>query len=340
MNEPFDDPGSYFEALNANLTRNWAPLTGLVHGRHKLIDLPLPEIYDLAADPGEERNLYASQRDRARDMEARLDRIAGSASPSAPAAIDADAQARLRSLGYVVASVAPKRNYTAADDPKRLVHLNAALDDAVAIVVAGRRRPRDRDASGGRPGEAGPDRSPTIGSRSCCARPDASATRSRCSTKRRAPAMPTGPLLRSLGSMLRDAGDLRRSAAVLEPLVRDDASDLQATDALGQTYARMGRGPQAREMFERVLSASPNTAATWNNLGALQLSENRAADAVDALSRAVAINPDLATAYNGLGVAYARLGQTDARVEQWRKALALRPDFADARDNLERTLRR
>ena len=26
---PFDDPGSYFEALNANLTRNWAPLTGL-----------------------------------------------------------------------------------------------------------------------------------------------------------------------------------------------------------------------------------------------------------------------------------------------------------------------
>ena len=70
---PFDDPGSYFEALNANLTRNWAPLTGLLRERHKLIDLPLPELYDLAADPGEQRNLYASQRDRARDLEARLD---------------------------------------------------------------------------------------------------------------------------------------------------------------------------------------------------------------------------------------------------------------------------
>src|SRR6185295_1401984 len=43
-------------------------------------------------------------------------------------------------------------------------------------------------------------------------------------------------LLRSLGSSLRDAGDLRRSAVVLEELVRSDASDLQAADALGQTY--------------------------------------------------------------------------------------------------------
>ena len=103
------------------------------------------------------------------------------------------------------------------------------------------------------------------------------------------------PLLRSLGSMLRDAGDLRRSAAVLEPLVRDDASDLESADALGQTYARMGRGPQAEAMFKRVLAASPNGAATWNNLGALYLAENRAADAIEALSRAVTINPELAT---------------------------------------------
>src|SRR5262249_27407253 len=65
-----DDPGSYFEALNANLTRNWAPLKGMVRDRLKLVDLPIPELYDLAADPGEQRNLHASQRERARDLEA------------------------------------------------------------------------------------------------------------------------------------------------------------------------------------------------------------------------------------------------------------------------------
>jgi arylsulfatase A-like enzyme len=72
---PFDDPGSYFEALNANLSQDGAPLRGLVRERLKLIDLPIPELYDLASDPGEQRNLYVQQRDRARDLETRLDEI-------------------------------------------------------------------------------------------------------------------------------------------------------------------------------------------------------------------------------------------------------------------------
>ena len=333
--QPFDDPGSYFEALNANLTRGWAPLTGLRRNQYKLIDLPLPELYDLKADPGEQRNLYASQRDRARDLEQRLDAIKKGASRSAPAAIDADAQARLRSLGYVAGSVTPKRSYTATDDPKRLVHLNGALDEASAMWSRGdgaraietlqavvRERPdltvaHDRLAfmlrASGRIGEA-------------VAVLDDAARAGRADR----------PLLRSLGSMLRDAGDLRRSAAVLEPLVRDDPSDLESSDALGQTYARMGHGPRAEAMFKRVLDASPNAAATWNNLGALYLMTGRIADARDTLSRAVEINPELASAHNGLGVAWARLGDAGKAAEEWRRALALRPDLADARANLER----
>ena len=335
-----NDPGSYFEALNANLTRGWAPLKGFVYGQRKLIDLPIPELYDVAADSGETRNLYAAQRDQARDLETRLDRVTAGVAAAAPSTVDADAAARLRSLGYVVGSAPkPSRAYTAADDPKRLVHLNAALDDAAAMWSRGegaraietlravvRERPdltvaNDRLAfilrASGRIGDAVAvlDQAARAG-------------------------LADRPLMRSLGSMLRDAGDLRRSAAVLEPLVHDDPSDLESSDALGQTYARMGRGPQAEVMFRRVLAASPNGAATWNNLGALYLTENRAADAIEALSRAITINPDLATAYNGLGVAYAREGQMDRAVEQWRKALALRPDFADARFNLERAGRR
>jgi hypothetical protein len=38
----------YFEALEANLTRGWAPLTGVVAGDWKYIELPLPELYNLA----------------------------------------------------------------------------------------------------------------------------------------------------------------------------------------------------------------------------------------------------------------------------------------------------
>ncbi|HMF98428.1 MAG TPA: sulfatase-like hydrolase/transferase [Vicinamibacterales bacterium] len=334
---PLDDPGSYFEALNANLTRNWAPLKGIVRDRLKLVDLPIPELYDLEADPSEQRNLYASQRERARDLESRLDRIsAGAQAPSAPAPVDSDAAMRLRSLGYVVSTApTPARAFTAADDPKRLVHLNAMLDDAAAAL--GRSDPVAAVATLQAAIRERPDLTIAydrlaFALRAAGRTSDAVAVLDRAAREGHA----DRALLRSLGSGLRDLGDTARAIAVLEPLAREDAADLQTLDALGQTYARAGRPRDAEAAFERVLAASPNASATWNNLGSLYLSENRTADALAALEKAVAINPELAGAHNGLGVVYARRGELDKAAEEWKKALALRPDFADARANLER----
>ena len=334
--QPFDDSGSYFEALNASLTRHWAPLTGILRERTKLIDLPVPELYDLKTDPGERQNVYASQRDRARDLERRLDAVTRGASPAVPAALDADAEARLRSLGYVVGAAAkPARRYSAADDPKQLVHLNQALDEASAQWARGNAQRAVDELQ-----------------RAITERPDFTVAYDRLAFMLRASgrvdeavavldrAARAGhadrPLLRSLGSMLRDAGDLRRSAVVLEELVRVDATDLQTADALAQTYARMGRGGEAESQFKRVLAASPNDAAAWNNLGSVYLAGNRLAEARTALVRAIEIDPALAGAHNGLGVVYARSGDTPRAVAEWKKALELRPGFADAQSNLDR----
>ncbi len=68
---------SYFEAMSAMLNRGWAPLTGLLSGRDKYIDLPIPELYDLANDPGEATNLISSRtghRAHARGRAARIRR--------------------------------------------------------------------------------------------------------------------------------------------------------------------------------------------------------------------------------------------------------------------------
>jgi len=331
-----DEP-SYFEALNANLARNWAPLKGIIAGSLKLIDLPVPELYDLDADPGETRNIYASAPDRARPLERALDQLPTNvAAAAAPRRVDPDAEQRLRSLGYVVgAQSRPSRAYTAADDPKRLVHLNNALDEAAALWGKG-------------------EASSAIETlrRVIAERADLTIAYDRLAHMLRATGRLTEAvsvldaaargghadrsLLRSLGSMLADAGDLSRSAAVLEPLVRQDDRDLQSIDALGQTYTRMRRSADAEKLFRRVLDGSPNTAATWNNLGALYLISNRNADAAAAFSRAIAIDPLLAGAHNGLGVAHARQGDVNRAVEEWREALRIRPDFEDARANLAR----
>jgi arylsulfatase A-like enzyme/Flp pilus assembly protein TadD len=334
--QPFDRQASYFEALNANLTRGWAPLTGVVRDRFKVIDLPIPELYDLGVDPGEQHNVYAQQQPRARELEASLDRVVKGAAPATASPIDADAEARLRSLGYVVASPAsPRKTYGAADDPKTLVHLNAALDAAAAAWAAGdaqtavqtldgviRERPDLLIAyerigyilrASGRPDEA-------VRIIDRAAR-DGHADRA---------------VLRSLGSALRDSGDLKRSAAVLSELAKGDRSDLETADELGVTLASMGRSDEAEREFRRVLAASPNAAETWNNLGSLFLATKRYHDAEESLSRATAINPNLASAHNGLGVALAAQGKVDQAVVEWRRALELRPGYADAQYNLGR----
>ncbi|HSG39346.1 MAG TPA: sulfatase, partial [Thermoanaerobaculia bacterium] len=59
---------SYFESLSASLNRGWAPLRGMLRERRKLIELPVPELYDLAADAGERNNLYARERRTARAL--------------------------------------------------------------------------------------------------------------------------------------------------------------------------------------------------------------------------------------------------------------------------------
>jgi len=331
-----DEPDSYFEALNANLTRGWAPLKGIVRHHLKLVDLPIPELYDLSTDPGETHNLYATQRDRARDLESRLDRVNAGAAPIVRMPADPDAEARLRSLGYVVGtSATPAYPYTAADDPKTLVHLNSALDDSVASWAHGdaeRGIATLRTVIGERPDlTIAYDRLAFIlGATGRVG--DAVAVldgAARAGYANRA-------LMRSLGSMLRDAGSLSRSAAVLEALAREDPSDLQAIDALGQTYARMNRQADAQRMFRQVLAASPNAGATWSNLGASYLMEGKIDNAIGAFEDAIARNPDLASAHNGLGVAYARRGQIDRAATEWRRALDLRPGDPDVLSNLQR----
>src|SRR5262249_22617131 len=60
---------SYSESLSASLNRGWAPLYGVASGPRKYIDLPIPELYDLAADPGEQHNLAGERPADARELQ-------------------------------------------------------------------------------------------------------------------------------------------------------------------------------------------------------------------------------------------------------------------------------
>jgi hypothetical protein len=131
------DRPAYFESMTYNLVRGWAPLRGVLDGKSKFIDLPIPELYDLAADPGETSNLAAGNPDRVQVM-ANLLRGYNVAPPSRPGPESAEVTAALRSLGYVTGSAPLRHSYTEADDPKRLVKVDQDLHAATELSRSGK----------------------------------------------------------------------------------------------------------------------------------------------------------------------------------------------------------
>jgi Flp pilus assembly protein TadD len=132
-----DPPPKYFESLSPALNRGWAPLRGIALGSLKYIDLPIAELYDLASDPGEARNVVDGRPADAADLRQRLAAFADAGSATARRLESPDARERLRSLGYVSGATPERARYTAADDPKRLMGLDARLQEAVRLHTSG-----------------------------------------------------------------------------------------------------------------------------------------------------------------------------------------------------------
>ena len=328
---PARDRSIYFEALDASLTRGWAPLVGVIQNGWKFIDLPDAELYDLTADPGELRN-RASSDPRAEALKGSL-RLAAGSERSAPAAPrDSDAAARLRSLGYTAGSVAPHRATTAADDPKRLVALNERFTAALTAFDLG----RSEEALSAFLSilQTRPD---FISARTSAA--TILLTRGRGSEAlrllREAPPdqADSGELLAKLGAALRETGDLKGAAAAFERAQQADNQNPELLNDLAVTYAGLGRTADARRLFKVLLERAPASATTWFNLGLFELQNRRQADAVVAFRRAVEIEPSYGDAWYALGSA---LVGTDRRLaaDAWRHAEPLLPHNYDLLFNL------
>ena len=110
---------SYFESMMPVLARGWAPLRGVLVGREKYVDLPIPELYDLSADPREQQNLAAVARRTHSGAPQPVCAASTWTRPISRPRRPLAARERLRALGYTGGSAAPRRDrYTEADDPE------------------------------------------------------------------------------------------------------------------------------------------------------------------------------------------------------------------------------
>lgn len=334
------DPGTralYFEALDANLTRRWAPLTGTVDGAWKYIDLPIEELYDLEADPDETTNLATTrrrERDRLRLMLEDLRRSSTPAEPAATRPLDADTEARLRALGYtaVAPGAASARGFTEDDDPKRLVDLDRRYNDALSQAAAGA---LDEAAAALRTIIAA--RPDFVGAHTTAASILIQAGRPAEAVDllgaARAQGLDSPQIADRLGAAALAAGRPADAAAVLEPLAAAPAPMIDSLNTLGVAYAELGRAAEARRLFDRVLAVDPKSPGTWNNVGLLDLRAGRLDAAAAAFRRAVAADPAYTAAWQGLGAALVERDRA-AAIDAWTRVVELAPDEFDTLFNV------
>ncbi len=327
------DRASYFEALATSLNRGWAPLHGVLVGRIKYIDLPIPELYDLTRDPTESHNLVDRDPERTRVLEARL-KAFGATDVGVRQAEDPETLARLRALGYTSASPEPgKKTYTEDDDPKRLIDVDRAVHEGITLFGQGRL-----------------DAAEAVYRRIIAKRPDMSLayqylafiewehgqTGDAIATLRTAidKAGPNPDVEAKLGIYLSQTGAIDEALPLLQHAVSLPGSDLDTLNALGIAYARKGREEDALATFRKILAVDPEDAMALQNMGSVHLAAGQLQAARDAFRRALAANPNWASAYTGLGVVELQTGHREQALEAWKKAVVLDPKDFDALFNL------
>ena len=333
-------PESYLESLSPSLNRGWAPLRGLVAGSLKYVDLPLPEIYDLAADPGEQRNLAASRPqdlDRLRERLARL--RAGEASPGARVQEDEAALERLRALGYVAGGDAPgKALYTVADDPKNLIALDARLEDVITLYRSG--RVEEAIAACEEALRRRPDMPQAYLQLAYLERGRGRLDAAIAASRRAVSLRPLDAETVSLHAVyLTEAGHPREALRLLEPHVKAARPDVDVLNALGVAQARAGDREAALATFARARELYPANAMALVNAGTVYLMAGDRARARRAFEAALELDDRAARAHNSLGVIAAEEGRTAEAIARWQRAAALDPGDYQTLFNLGATLR-
>jgi arylsulfatase A-like enzyme/tetratricopeptide (TPR) repeat protein len=330
---------SYFEALSSSLNRGWAPLSGLAQARFKFIDLPIPELYDLEADPQETKNVAAGEPRVLETLRDQLSRLRAADRGIARADESAEARERLRSLGYASTTAPRKVLYTQDDDPKRLIGLDAAIQEVVTLYQAGH-----LDAALARVKgvlEQRPDM-PLASEHLAFLQKEAGDLEGAVATLRHSIAFhpedtDTAALL---GAYLNLAGRAREAAAMLAGYADRKDPDLDVLMARGAALAQIGRTQEAIATFNRALAIDPSNAAAKANLGTVSLGVNDYPRARAILEEALALDPDVSRAHNALGVIAAETGHPEEAIAHWKRAVELNPREWDTLFNLGKLLRR
>jgi arylsulfatase A-like enzyme/Tfp pilus assembly protein PilF len=328
------EAASYFEALSASMNRGWAPLRGVLRGQRKYIDLPIPEIYDLVADPKETHNLAGSDPGGLDGFRRLL--LGFRAGERATTRVQESQEVRehLRGLGYVTtASSAEKTVYTVEDDPKRLIQVDAELQSVLGRYGNGDLKGAIAQA------EDFVSRYPrmllALSHLAFLYREAGDLPAATAILRRAVGADPESlDMVALLGNYLVEGRRPKEALELVEPYGKRPDPDLDILTAQGMALADLGRLPEAITVFEQCRALEPRNGMPLVNIGTVHLMAGDREAAARAFREALAIDPSLARAHMHLGVVAIQSGEPAAAIEEWRAALALDPTSYETLFNL------
>ena len=281
----------YQESLFARLNCHWATLRGWVKDDWKLITGAESELYDLAADPGELRNLAAAQPDRTRrmtdELQRGLQRLAPGGDRAQPRAINAEQEERLRSLGYTAGSGGSgPLDDPSLPDPRTHVELYDRLQAASAARGPDLARAFEAVQQ---IAKLDPQNPFAFGTLASMAYRYGSLAVAAQAFARALDLDPDRPGVRqNYGKLLRELERYADSERELRLAVAQDESDTHTRVSLAETLIAVRKNSEAAQLVDAVLAKEPGDPDALGVKGRLLAAEGRVKEALPYFEKATA----------------------------------------------------
>lgn len=300
----------YSESLFARLNCRWSSLRALVDGDWKLIQGSEPELFNLASDPSELKNLALAEPERAKRMQEALRVAVRSMAPGGDSAranaVSPEQAERLRSLGYTSGSGGSGGlDQTGLPDPRRFVRLYEGIQQAAATHGPAADRGVEELLLIAKIDPGNPYGQYALGNLAY------RTGRLRLADTAYAKALeldPDRPGMRlTYGHLLRDLGRLADSEKQLRLAVEQTtADDARTRISLAETLIELKKLDEAQGILKAVLARWPDHVEALAASGHLLVASGKPREAIPYLEKAAAgTDPEpwveLARVYLGLG---------------------------------------
>lgn len=316
---------NYMETYYPRENYGWSELVGLIDGNWKYIRAPKEELYNLALDPEEQKNLIQEEKEIHLGNKKKLEKIIKTYSSQFEArmkSMTAEEKERLRSLGYIGMGESPSRGEL--PDPKD------RIEELLLAQQAQKYEFEENYQEAAVIYEKILSLSPYVATNyvnlalmqaRMLKFDDAIQTLEQGLSK-----IPDSEILLSrLGHTFLVTGRLKKALDAFGQILKINPRYFDALLASAWILNFMGEKEEAQDFYRKALEVEPENKFARKNYAMSLATSGKIAQAVDIYNKLKGAYPDDYEIYQDLGIAYGYAGEITKSIENLEKAISIHP---------------